>query len=120
MSEKDLREPVVLKVKDIEDLARFVASVAASGQPIYVLRFPHSGKHIYGMLAVYHDYYDFYGMPLFYYYESDREIAGKYLVVKSEDAKESVSFSDGIKPGWIGVPVIALESAPPFLRRLKV
>lgn len=111
----EFKPPIPMKVRAIEDIARFVASAAGMGQPIYLLSFPLGGKQIYGLLAVYHDYYDYYGVPLFYYHSSEKTLEGKYLLVKTEETRETVSIGDGVKPGWIAVPIIHLEKAPPFL-----
>jgi len=106
--------PKLVKVKDIKDLGRFVASVVSLGQPAYLIHFEHDNKHIYGFLAVYHDYYNLYGLPLFYYYESDKQLSGNYLAVKMSD-REEVMVTDGVKPGWVAVPIINLQSKPEFL-----
>lgn len=103
-----------LRVVDIKDLARLVASTISMGQPIYLLHFIHNEKHYYGVLGVYNNYYDKYGLPLFYYYESDKPFNGKYLLVKM-DEKEEIIFSEGIKPGWIAVPIINLKEKPEFI-----
>lgn len=118
MKEDDFKPPIMMRVKSIEDIARFVASAAAMGQPIYLLSFPVGEKQIYGLLAVYHDYFDYYGVPLFYYHTSEKILAGKYLLVKTEETRELVSVGDGVKPGWIAVPIIHLEKVPPFLEEL--
>ena len=115
MKHEEFKAPIMMKVKAIEDIARFVASAAGMGQPIYLLSFPLGEKQVYGLLAVYHDYYDYYGVPLFYYHMSEKTLGGKYLLMKTEETKETVSLGDGVKPGWIAVPIISLEKVPPFL-----
>ncbi len=107
--------PFSLRVESLEDLARFVASIAALGQPTYVLHFVHGDKSILGIIAVYRDYYKFYGMPIFYYYESENRISGNYFLVKAEETGERVQISNGVKPGWIAVPIIKLKEKPPFI-----
>ena len=104
-----------LKVDSLNDLARFAASMVALGQPVYVIHFQDGGKHIYGVFAVYHDYYDLYGIPLFYYYESDSELDGRYILVKAEEPKETIQISNGTRPGWLTVPIINLKEKPVFI-----
>ncbi len=118
MKEEEFKAPIMMKVRAMEDIARFVASAAGMGQPIYLLSFPSEEKQIYGLLAVYHDYYDYYGVPLFYYHTNEKNLEGKYLLVKTEETRETVSIGDGVKPGWIAVPIIHLEKIPPFLKDL--
>lgn len=103
-----------LRVVDMKDLARLVASTISMGQPIYLIHFIHNEKHYYGVLGVYNNYYDKYGLPLFYYYETDKPFNGKYLLVKM-DEKEEIVFSEGVKPGWIAVPIINLREKPEFI-----
>src|SRR5712692_4863315 len=91
MKEEELKAPIMMKVKAIEDIARFVGSAAGMGQPIYLLSFPLGEKQVYGLLAVYHDYYDYYGVPLFYYHTSEKTLGGKYLLIKTEETKETVN-----------------------------
>jgi len=105
----------MLRLKNMSDLARFAASVASLGRPIHVLSFKLEGRFVYGVLAVFHDYYKYYGVPVFYYVDSDKELEGNYILVKVEEREEKVSISKGIKPGWVSIPIIRLESPPPFL-----
>ncbi|RLF14519.1 MAG: cren protein [Thermoprotei archaeon] len=104
-----------LKVDSLNDLARFAASMAALGQPVYVIHFKDGERHIYGVFAVYHDYYDLYGIPLFYYYESDKELDGRYILVKAEEPKETIQVSYGTRPGWINIPIVNLREKPGFI-----
>ncbi|MCQ5361947.1 MAG: cren protein [Candidatus Verstraetearchaeota archaeon] len=103
-----------LEVEDIKDLARLVASTVSMGQPIYLVHFKHNEKHYYGVLGVYNNYYDKYGLPLFYYHVTDRAYNGRYVLVKM-DEREEISFAEGVKPGWIAVPIINLKEKPEFV-----
>ncbi|MEM4576151.1 MAG: hypothetical protein QW701_01670 [Candidatus Nezhaarchaeales archaeon] len=114
MSEKTVEPTVSVKVKTLNDLARFAASMSTLGQTIYVVHFEYERKHVYGLFAVYHDYYNMYGLPIFYYYMSDEELNGKYLLIKTEENKEYILVSEGSKPGWIAIPIISLDEPPPF------
>ena len=111
----ELKAAKALRIKGIEDLARFAASHIALGQPAYILHFKHGDRHIYGTFLVYHDYYNLYGVPLFYYYESLEEVKGRYLLVKAEETRENVVFSDGVRAGWIAVPIVNLMEKPDFI-----
>ncbi len=105
-----------LKVKGPEDIARIAAAMAIMGQPVYILHFTHNGKHIYGMLAVFHDYYKLHGIPIFYYIESDKRLGNYFLVKANEVEGELVEFGDTIKTGWTPIPVLNLEEKPPFIK----
>ncbi|MCS7139371.1 MAG: cren protein [Candidatus Nezhaarchaeota archaeon] len=115
LSEKRRVEPTVaIRVKSLNDLARFAASMSTLGQTIYIVHFEYGGKHIYGLFAVYHDYYNMYGLPILYYYATEEKLNGKYLLIRTEENKEYVVVSDGSRPGWVTIPIISLEEPPPF------
>ena len=116
MVDTELRSPVTIPVDKLDDLARFVASIAGLGQPTYVLHFNYGGRDFLGLMAIYRDYYKLYGVPIFYYYESESPVIGKYFLVKSEESGEHVKISDGVRPGWIAVPIITLKVKPSFLK----
>jgi hypothetical protein len=106
--------PHNVEVEDVKDLARLVASTVSMGQPIYIIHFEHGKKHYYGVLGVYNHYYEKQGMPLFYYHSSDQMKGEKYVLVKM-DEREEIAFADGVKPGWIAVPIINLKRKPDFV-----
>ncbi|RLF22958.1 MAG: cren protein [Thermoprotei archaeon] len=111
--ERKLERTALVKVKSINDLARFAASMFTLGQSVYIVHFEHKGEHIYGLFAVYHDYYNMYGLPIFYYYSSSEALRGKYLLIRAEGS-EQIMVSEGSKPGWVAIPIISLEKPPPF------
>jgi len=114
LSERKIEPTTLIKVKSLNDLARFAASMSTLGQMIYVIHFEHEGKHVYGLFAVYHDYYNLYGLPIFYYYISNEKLNGKYLLIRTEESREYVLVSEGSKPGWVAIPIISLDEPPPF------
>ena len=118
--EKDVEalseKAVTVKVNSLNDLARFAATVSTLGQPIYVLRFKYKNKYVYGILAVFRDYYKYYGIPLFYYHISDKGSEhDRYLLIKADETGERVELSKGTRPGWIAIPVITLTEKPKFI-----
>ena len=48
-------------------------------------------------------------------YESDRELDGRYILVKAEEPKETVQLSHGTRPGWLSIPIINLREKPGFI-----
>ncbi len=110
--------PVVkIKVSSLEDLARFAAALVGPGylgHNVYIVHYKEGDKHIYGILTIYRDYYKYYGVPMFYYYETQEPIKAKYILVKV-DEHEIVTFSDGSRPGWIHIPIISLSERPKFI-----
>lgn len=120
MSE-ELRKVVAVRVNDISDIARMAASVMTLGQPMYIIRFKHDNKYIYGILAVFRDYYNYYGIPMFYYYvdEDNKYANAKYLLLKADESGERVEAAKGSRPGWVSIPVVELKEKPAFLPRFK-
>lgn len=114
LPERKIEPTTLVKVKSLSDLARFAASMSTLGQMIYIIHFEHEGKHVYGLFAVYHDYYNLYGLPIFYYYISNEKLNGRYLLIKTEESREYVLVSEGSKPGWVAIPIISLDEPPPF------
>ncbi len=116
----DLERTIKIRVKSINDLARMAASSIAFGQPTYILRF-HDRRNntvVYGILAVFRDYYKLYGIPLFYYYEDSKgevPMNANYVLVKTESNEERIELSRGSKPGYVVIPIINLEHPPKFL-----
>jgi hypothetical protein len=112
----ELRKVIKLRVKSLNDLARMAASVIALGQPTYIVRFRDGDKVIYGLLAVFRDYFNLHGIPLLYYYVDDsKSLEGNYILIKNDEAGERVEVSKGIKPGFISIPIIDLVETPEFL-----
>lgn len=109
----ELRPLYSIKVSSISDIARFAALMISLGQPAYIIHFKHEGKKIFGMLAIFHDYYTLNGVPVFYYCTSEEE--GKYIIVKVDETGETVSFSDRTRAGYISIPVIYLDKKPDFI-----
>ncbi len=119
MEEKPRIDKVVgIKVSSINDIARFAMSLVSLGQAPYIIRFRKENKVIYGLLAVFRDYYKYYGLPLLYYYvvSNPSEHDGKnYILIRSDEAGEKVELSEGTRPGWIAIPVLDIEAIPDFL-----
>lgn len=113
----DLRHVIKLRVRSLNDLARMAASVVALGQPTYIVRFRNSGKTVYGLLAIFRDYFNLYGLPLLYYYvdEEGKYPEGNYVLIKGEESGERVEVSKGVKAGYISIPIVELVEVPEFL-----
>ncbi len=110
--EKKVLKCISFKLKSLGDLARFASAMATLGHGTYIIHFEKSGRHYYGIYAIFRDYYKLYGLPLFYYIERNEEIKGKYILVHTDERGERVEASNGTKPGWISIPIIDLEKPP--------
>jgi hypothetical protein len=110
----ELKPVFTLRVTSIADIARFAATMLTLGQPVYLLHFKHNNKHYYGILAIFHDYFNLNGVPIFYYYEGEEE--GKYVLVKLDETGEHVVFSDRTRTGWLSIPIVSLYEKPDFIK----
>ncbi len=119
----DVKGIMKIKVKSISDIARVAASAITMGQPTYLIRFSMQGKTIIGMLAVFRDFYDLYGVPLFYYYscEKDNEECKRsnYISFKLDESGENISLVNSNIPGTVLIPIINIEEIPEFLRKKR-
>ncbi len=106
---------IAVRLASIKDLARFAASMRTYGQHSYIIHFEKEGKHYYGLFIVFRDYYKYYGLPLFYYVVMDSPIDGSYILVKADESGESLEFSEGVRAGWIPVPIITVEESPEII-----
>ncbi|RLG75015.1 MAG: cren protein [Thermoprotei archaeon] len=112
-----------MKLASIRDLVRIASTAAASMQPTYILRYKDKeGKTVIGFLAVFRDYYNLYGLPLFYYViDHDNELKdANYVLVRLDESGEKIEPSKTTKPGYIAVPIVNVDKAPEFLLPSKV
>ena len=113
-----LQPVIAVKLASISDLVRMASSVAAAMQPTYIVRYrSNNGKIILGFLAVFRDYYNYYGIPMFYYVVDENESfrEAKYVLIKLDESGERIEPSRTTKPGYIAIPIVNIESAPEFL-----
>ncbi|MEM1538335.1 MAG: hypothetical protein QXK12_05820 [Candidatus Nezhaarchaeales archaeon] len=115
MKAHEVKTIEALRVEGLNDLARFAASMAALGQPVYVIHFKHQDKHVYGIFAVFHDFYELYGVPLFYFHETDEPLPGNYILIKAEEPKETILVSEGTRPGYMVIPIVSIREKPRFV-----
>jgi len=114
----DVGKAVKVRVKSISDLVRMAASSIALGQPTYILRHEKGGKTLYGIMAVFRDFYKYYGVPLFYYVVDEKGTVPReanYALLRSTDSEEKIEFSKAAKTGYVIVPIINVAEMPDFL-----
>jgi hypothetical protein len=111
---EEIKPVYSVRVSTLSDIARFAALMISLGQPAYIVHFNYNGEKYYGLLAIYHDYFNLKGVPIFYYHVGNEE--GKYLLIKVDETGEQVLFSDRTRSGWISIPVISLKEKPNFIQ----
>ncbi len=121
MTKKEAKIPetiVAIKVSTIKDIARLAATSISMGQLTYLVRFKHnSKKKIIGTLAVFRDYYNMYGIPLFYYVECGNKECeeSSYISFKIDDTGENIIFTNKNIAGTIMIPIIEFAETPKFI-----
>ncbi|MEZ0345090.1 MAG: cren protein [Infirmifilum sp.] len=118
MSDTQIDAIIPVKLTSLNDIARLASSTSALGHVTYILHFARGGKHYYGILVVFRDYYKFYGLPMFYYIVSDKELPGNYILFKAEETGEIVEVAKGTKPGFITLPIVNIEPDSQLLRKI--
>lgn len=111
---------LALRLHSLGDLARLVGSTMSMGHPSYLVHFREGEKHVYGVFTVFRDYYRFYGIPMFYYVVSEKELPGNYLLYRSDEGGEYIEASRGIKPGYVAIPIVNLKERPRIVESLSV
>ncbi len=105
----------VLKVRSLNDIARIIVTYRDLTRTPYIIHFESKGRHIYGILMNYLDYYDYNGVPIFYYCELDKELKGNYILIKVDETGEHVEVSNSLRPGWLIMPILHLAEKPEFI-----
>ena len=118
----ELEKVIPIKMASLADLVRLAMSISTPQTTTYVIKYSDGDKVVLGILGIFRDYYKYYGIPIFYYYTSSGEEAGKivdanYIVVSTNG--EKFEFSKNPKPG-LSIPIIGLSEKPPFIPDLLV
>ncbi len=93
LTKADIRPPVNIKLESLDDLVRMLVFGSPRDRPANLLHFERDGKHIYGNLVPNHGYYEYYGLPLWIYVESDIPPDGKFIAYHSRP-EEKVDIVD--------------------------
>lgn len=116
-------DPHFKVVDNLEDETRnYVRESLGSSNVVMLLAYNASTGEPVGLVRleiVDRIFYKLYGIPVIYYHVSEDDgleaSKAKYLLIKVDEMGEKVEITDRTKPGWIGVPLVNLESKPPFI-----
>ncbi len=117
----ELGKVIGVRLKAFEDLVRLSASSISIGQSTFILRIDGDKATIYGVLAVFRDYFKLYGVPLLYYFIDEESSVPKdanYVLLRTSDDGEKIEFSKGSKAGYVTIPIINVVELPEFLQPL--
>jgi hypothetical protein len=116
---EELDKVVGIRLKTFNDLVRLSASSIAMGQSTFILRIRNGSRNVYGVLAVFRDYYRMYGLPLLYYFiDSEGKIPeeANYVLLRSDEGGERIEFGKGSKAGYVTIPIINVAEVPEFIK----
>ncbi len=109
-------EALAVRVSSLNDLVRLATSLAGRMVVMPIYRFKSGDGAVYFLQMMYKDYYRCYGLPVIYYYRSEREDRNpKYIIVRADETGEKLEVSDRVRPGWIAVPIINLAEKPVYV-----
>ncbi|MEM1509048.1 MAG: cren protein [Thermofilaceae archaeon] len=109
------KEAVSIRLENIADLARLASAMVSVSGGVYIMHFEYEGKHYYGLVITMRDYYELNGVPLFYYVETQEKLKGNYILVKVDDGGEKIEIHNGIRAGWICIPIVSVAKKPEFI-----
>jgi len=113
-------KPVWIKIRKTEDLCRLAASIVTMGQSMYLVRIRRNNEVYIGLLAVYRDYFKYYGIPIFYYALCEGPCTEKkYVSFKIDESGEKIEFTDKAIPGTVMIPIVEFETMPSILGEWK-
>lgn len=104
-----------IRLEGIADLARLASAMVGMGGGVYIMHFEHEGKHHYGLVITLRDYYKLNGVPLFYYVETQEKLRGNYILVKVDEGGEKIEVHNGVRAGWICIPIVSVVKKPEFI-----
>ena len=113
----EIKPMKAIEVSDLSDLARLAAHLSSLGQPVYIVRFKdeeNEDKYVYGLFMIFKDYYDLYGIPVFYYCKSEK-CDGNFVLVRFDETGEKVEICNESRAGWLCIPIINLSKRPNFI-----
>ena len=116
---RELDRVVGIRLKSFKDLVRLSASSITVGQSTFILRIHGAENTIYGVLAVFRDYFKLYGVPLLYYFiDKNSEVPedANYVLLRTGDDGERIEFSKGSRAGYVTIPIINVAELPEFLQ----
>jgi hypothetical protein len=114
-NETKIERAIKVKVETLGDLARLASSATTLGHMVYIIHYEENSKHYYGVFIVFRDYYKMYGLPMFYYYETEKPLNGNYILFKMDDSGEQLEVAKGTKPGYITIPIVNFSKKPEIL-----
>lgn len=118
MSDLQIDTMIPVRLVSINDLARLASSTSALGHVTYVVHFTANSRHYYGIFIVFRDYYKLYGLPMFYYIETEKELPGHYILFRSDENGETIEIAKGTKPGYITLPIVNVHLDSPLIKKM--
>ncbi|MGQ4914032.1 MAG: hypothetical protein ACP6IU_04685 [Candidatus Asgardarchaeia archaeon] len=111
---EELKKALKIKVESFSNLIRLAVTWATHRAIPMILYFKSGNKHIYATFSVISSYYDFHGLLIVMFYESDKEPEGVFIAYSS-DPKEEWMFKNAMdERKYQYIPIIKLAEPLPF------
>jgi hypothetical protein len=118
VSERKIEPAVLMKLKDLNNLARLVHFWTLRERTATILHFKKGNQHIMGTFTALPGYYELEGLPLFLYVEMEKGPEGPFIKYRSEPTEEW-GYADGtFDRKWLYIPLISLAKIPAFLSNI--
>jgi hypothetical protein len=118
---KETREPLLVKVKGINSLARVLLALASRMSVVFPLwHFTRSGKHIIGTCIPFEHYYEADALPIFFYAEQGNPPEGSFIRYRTSKLGESIGFAEDTSDAkYFYVKLITVKDFPLFPQSRK-
>lgn len=108
-----------MELYSLDDLIRWLVS-SSQGQQGTIFYFKNNDKHLYATMIILPGYYDFNGLPLLLFVESESPPESNFIRfdIRKESADKAISFIEGFEDrdsnlGYIQyIPVVQLKTIP--------
>ncbi|MHA1506119.1 MAG: hypothetical protein ACTSR0_02875 [Candidatus Asgardarchaeia archaeon] len=116
--DKDVGPAMKVKLKSLKDLVRLAVTWSLRQNPTAILYFRGGGSSKFMLLAIIDGYYDYSGLPVLFYTESDEELEDDIsFIAYNAEGEEKVEFKSAIDDRTLRyIPIIRLSEVPEFLK----
>lgn len=119
MNDLKLKKAIFIRLETPEDLARLAATSVPMGQTAHILRYKiDNSRYALGVIGIMRDYYEYRGIPAFYYViceEKDACSKAKYISFRITEEGEQVLFVNRNIPGSSLIPIMNLKKPPELI-----
>ncbi|MHA1860007.1 MAG: hypothetical protein ACTSVF_02780 [Candidatus Asgardarchaeia archaeon] len=116
--DKEVGPAMKVKLKSLKDLVRLAVTWSLRQNSTAILYFRDERGSKFMLLAIIDGYYDYSGLPILFYTESDEELDDSIsFLAYNAEGEEKVEFKRAIDDRTLRyIPIIRLSEIPEFLK----